>query len=61
MKRHVVTLECDRCAATAETPTPGGPTGMEGWYKLEHPHLNGTDRFDLCPGCAIRFLQFMDF
>lgn len=48
-------LKCDRCKFVTEDTAL-----MMRFMKLENPHMSGSEKWDLCVGCASTFRKFME-
>lgn len=47
-------LKCDRCGTiTEDIPEMGRFSGVQ------HSHMSGTDKWDLCPDCWQAFVKFI--
>jgi uncharacterized protein with PIN domain len=49
------TLRCDRCKTETQDLAKMGR-----FQRLTHPHLSGTDEWDLCPNCWAKFWDFLN-
>lgn len=54
MRLDVPTLQCDRCKKTTQNLQEMGT-----FQRIEHSHVSGTDRWDLCRMCFIEFQTFL--
>ena len=51
----VPTLQCDRCTVVTQDTRE-----MVAFQGLNHTHMSGTEKWDLCPLCWDRFIEFME-
>ena len=49
------TLRCDRCDVETQDIN-----AMAAYQMIEHYHMSGRDKWDVCPRCWSAFLAFLD-
>ena len=55
MRVDVPTLRCDRCDVETQDIN-----AMAAYQMIEHYHMSGRDKWDVCPRCWSAFLAFLD-